>query len=117
MTKMPSTMICRPGDVILVPFMFTNMEAAKSRPAVVLSVPEYHVARPDAVMMPLTSKRSGLIGDAPVADWQAAGLLKPTYFKACVQTVDRAAMKSRLGSLSSEDLAVAYSTVRQIFGF
>jgi mRNA-degrading endonuclease toxin of MazEF toxin-antitoxin module len=113
---MPSTTTCKPGDVILVPFVFTSMQAAKSRPAVVLSVQEYHAARPDAVMMPLTSQASGLFGDAPVRDWSAAGLAKPTYFKACVQTIDRAAMKSRLGALSAADLATAYSTLRRIFG-
>jgi len=112
----PSTMICRPGDVVLVPFIFTNLQQAKSRPAVVLSVDAYNSTRPDVVMMPLTSQDSRIPGDAAVMDWHAAGLARPTYFKACVQTIDRAAMKSRLGVLSAADLETAYSSVRSICG-
>lgn len=110
-------MICSPGDVILVSFVFTNMRRAKSRPAVVLSVSDYNASRPDAVMMPLTSRQSRLPGDDRLVDWRAAGLVTPTYFKACVQTIERGTIKRRLGQLSAEDLNVAYRAVRRIFGF
>ena len=67
-------------------------------------------------MMPLTSQATGLFADAPLANWRAAGLLKPTYLKACIQTIDRSAMKSRLRTLAQPGLALAHATVKVILG-
>ena len=44
------------GDVVLVPFSFTNQTASKKRPAVVVSNRAYNSARPDLVVMPITSQ-------------------------------------------------------------
>jgi mRNA interferase MazF len=43
------------GDVVLVPFPFTSQTATKKRPAVVVSNRAYNAARPDAVVMAITS--------------------------------------------------------------
>ena len=42
------------GDVVLVPF--TSQAASKQRPAVVVSNRDYNVARPDVVVMAVTSQ-------------------------------------------------------------
>lgn len=44
------------GDVVLVPFPFTNQRASKKRPAVVVSNRVYNTARPDLVVMAITSQ-------------------------------------------------------------
>jgi len=44
------------GDIVLVPFPFTNQSQAKKRPAVVVSSTRYHEARPDIIIMALTVK-------------------------------------------------------------
>ena len=41
------------GDIVLVPFPFTNQAAFKKRPAVVVSNPTYNRARPDIVVIAL----------------------------------------------------------------
>ena len=46
---------CEFGDVILVPFPFTDQSATKKRPAVVVSSAAYHRARIDLIVMPITS--------------------------------------------------------------
>ena len=71
------------GDVVLVPFPFTNLSTTKQRPAVVVSSAAYAQARPDVVLMAITSQiRSPLAyADALLADWQAANLLKASLLK------------------------------------
>lgn len=41
------------GDVILVPFPFTDHSQSKQRPAVIVSSASYHAERPDRMTQPL----------------------------------------------------------------
>ncbi len=43
------------GDVLLVPFPFTDQQGSKQRPAVVVSSCAYNANRPDVLMMAITS--------------------------------------------------------------
>jgi mRNA interferase MazF len=43
---------CDVGDIVLVSFPFTNLQATKKRPAVVISNTAYQQARPDVIVMP-----------------------------------------------------------------
>jgi mRNA interferase MazF len=65
------------GDVLLVPFPFTDQSGAKKRPAVIVSRSGYHAGRRDLIIMAITSQvRQPLgFGEALVADWQVAGLI------------------------------------------
>jgi mRNA interferase MazF len=76
------------GDVILVPFLFTDQSGTKRRPAVVVSSTGYNARRRDMVIMAITSQvRQPLgFGEAMVADWQAAGLLKESVLKPVLTT-------------------------------
>lgn len=44
------------GEVVLVPFPFTNQAASKKRPAVVVSNRAYNDDKPDVVVMAITSQ-------------------------------------------------------------
>jgi mRNA interferase MazF len=44
------------GDIVLVPFPFTSQTASKKRPAAVVSNQAYNTARPDIVVMAITSQ-------------------------------------------------------------
>ena len=93
------------GDIVLVPFPFTNQAASKQRPAVVISAARYNEARPDVIVMAVTSQ---LLGDAraddvPVAGWAAAGLLKPSAIKPVIATLEQALIIRRLGALDDTD--------------
>ena len=47
---------CRFGDIILVPFPFTDQTTTKKRPAVVISAEAYNSGRPDLIIMAITSR-------------------------------------------------------------
>ena len=71
------------GDVVLVPFPFTDQSAVKKRPAVVISSDAYHRERPDLIIMAITGqvRAAQTVGETFVQDWQDAGLLKPSVIK------------------------------------
>lgn len=66
------------GDIVLVPFPFTDQSAAKKRPAVVISSEAYHQQRPDLIIMAVTSqvKSAQTVGDV------CAGLARRWVVKA-----------------------------------
>ena len=62
-------------DVVLVRYPFSDVSAAKVRPAAVVSA--RHVSH-DRFVVPLTSRISGLVaGEFVLADWAGAGLGDP----------------------------------------
>jgi mRNA interferase MazF len=107
---MPFTMPFNPGglgfgDIILVPFPFTDQSSSKKRPAVIISSTHYNTERPDFIIMAITSqiRAESSFGDAVVAGWEAAGLLKPSAIKPVIATIDQALVLGRLGRLEPED--------------
>jgi len=106
------------GDVVLVPFPFTDQSAAKKRPAVVISSEAYHQERPDLIIMAITSqvKPAQTVGEAMVQDWQGAGLLKPSVIKPVITTIERSLIILQLGKLKDDDRAVLRRTIDQILG-
>lgn len=106
------------GDVVLVPFPFTDQSGAKKRPAVIVSSAAYNQARRDAVIMAITSqlKPSGIFGEVMVQDWQAASLLKPSAIKPVIATVEQPLVLKRLGQLSSRDQNTLRKTIATIIG-
>jgi len=106
------------GDVVLVPFPFTNQAAAKQRPAVVVSGRAYNLARPDVVVMAVTSQFRATpgLGEVWLAAWQAAGLIKPSVIKPVIATLERTLIIRRLGALSADDTAALRLAIAEILG-
>jgi mRNA interferase MazF len=57
-----------------------------------------------------------MLGEAYVADWQAAGLLKPSAIKPVITTIEQALVIRRLGQLTTEDQQVLRSAIARIVG-
>ena len=106
------------GDVVLVPFPFTNQSAVKQRPAVVVSPRAYNLAKPDLVMMAITSqfRPTPTLGEVWLSEWQAAGLLKPSAVKPVFATLELGLVIRRLGALTAEDQDALRLAIGQILG-
>lgn len=106
------------GEIVLVPFPFTSQAASKRRPAVVVSSGAYNEARPDIIVMAVTSQlRPGRsLGEVWVGRWQAAGLLKPSAIKPVFATLEQTLVVRRLGTLDAEDQGALRNAIAEILG-
>ena len=106
------------GDVVLVPFPFTDQSGGKKRPAVIVSSSDYNANRRDLVIMAITSQvRSPLgFGEALVTDWQGAGLIKPSVLKPVFTTIAQGLVIRTMGKLSTADLRALREVVAQVIG-
>lgn len=91
------------GEIVVVDF--PGVTGTKAPPAVVLSSPAYHAVRPDVILGVITTQvgSSNTATDYILRDWNAAGLRKPSAFRAFVVTVPRSAITAHVGRLSKLD--------------
>ncbi len=90
------------GDIVLVRYPFTDLSTSKRRPAVILSTRSYTDRFDDVVLMPLTS-RAEAEWSLALSNWQAAGLLKPTWIKPIIGTLATRLIEKQLGKLAKPD--------------
>jgi mRNA interferase MazF len=104
------------GDVILVPFPFTDGSSSKKRPAIVISSDSYDRSKPDVILIAVTSQVNTYLqfGEALVNDWSAAGLLKPSVIKPVIATVEKNLVIRKLGKLEALDLEALENILQQI---
>ena len=118
MTTGASSTVFRRGDVLLVPFPFSDLSTTKTRPAVVVSSAEYHANAPDLLLAAPTSQLANATGpcDYVPAEWRGAGLRFPTALKPVLFTLDPARVLHRIGVLSSADLRQVGERLRLALG-
>ncbi|MDT4895866.1 MAG: mRNA interferase MazF [Acidobacteriota bacterium] len=106
------------GDVVLVPFPFTDQTGKKKRPAVVVSSAIYNAARFDLILMAITSqvRTAPVVGEVTVTDWQKAGLLKASVIKPVVTTIEKRLVLRLLGQLEQTDRVALQQVLGTILG-
>ena len=94
------------GNIILVPFPFSDQSAIKKRPAIVISSDDYNESSPDIIIMAITSRteQAIYIGECFIENWQDAGLLRPSTTKPAISTIEKSLILKKLGRLSPSDL-------------
>jgi mRNA interferase MazF len=98
-------------ETILVHYPFSDLSAAKVRPAVIIHAP--HVSQ-DCLIVPLTSRLAGLLpGEFALAEWSAAGLNVPSAIKRGLYTVHERLVIKRLGSLEPQDARQLERSLRE----
>ena len=118
MTRGRSTTVPARGDVILVPFPFAELTAAKARPAVVVSGGEFFQAEGKIIVAAITSnlKAHGGPTNLHLAGWRACGLLKPSVVTSWLATLSPDLVLIRIGALNREQLRAVESRLRATLG-
>ena len=103
--------------VVRVPFPFTDRDATKHRPALVLSdAATFNAPAGHSVMAMITSAdHSPWPLDCPLADLVAAGLPAPSKVRFKLFTLDHRLVRGRLGRLSSADAGTVRAGLAALF--
>ena len=93
-------------DVVVVRFPFTDRQASKRRPALVLSSASFNTAALHSVLAMITSaEQSAWPGDVAITDLVAAGLPANCLLRLKLFTLDHRLIVRRVGSLAAKDRA------------
>jgi len=95
---------CKAGDVVLLPFPFTDLTTTKQRPAVVLSTETFNARQQDVLVLAVTSQIPPTLAPEEyrlsLEEQQAAGLPKPSIVKCGkLLTIDQRLIRKGLGRL------------------
>jgi mRNA interferase MazF len=102
------------NEVLLVRYPFSDLTAAKIRPALVVGAPH---PSDDYLIVPLTSRTDRLgAGEFVLTDWQSAGLNLPSSVKRGLYTVHGSLVLKSVGHLSPRDAQQAERSLRQWLG-
>ena len=103
-------------DVVRVPFPFTDRQAEKNRPALVISEGAvFNRAAGHSVMAMITSVvHAPWPLDVPISDLKAAGLPAPSLVRFKLFTLDHRLARGKLGRLTEKDQANATKVIRRL---
>jgi len=110
-------MICRPFDIVVVPFPFTDKSAVKKRPALVLSTEEFNRQGHSVLAMITTKNHAPWPGDCPIKDFQEAGLALLCIIRPKLFTLDNRLILRKTGALGSKDAGRARELLRSVLAF
>jgi mRNA interferase MazF len=117
---MPFTIPYKRGDIVLVPFPFTDLTNTKQRPALVVSSDILNGQRDDVLVAGITSQvPASLASDEfniPLTDLSACGLPKASMVRLSkLVTLHRRLIIKRIGTLPSASVEQALAQLRQLF--
>lgn len=109
-------MICRPFDVVVVPFPFTDAASAKRRPALVVSRHEpFNAGSGCCVLAMITSEKNPPWPlDAPIKDLSSAGLEAASKVRMKLFTLDTRLILRKAGRLSPRDGKAVASALKRL---
>ena len=100
------------GDILLLSFPFTDVTAAKRRPALALM----DTGDEDIVVVRVTSQPPQTSFDIELLDWKKAGLLFPSVARIHkVATLEKQLVERKLGKLTRRDWNNVRVIIRQLW--
>jgi mRNA interferase MazF len=108
-------LLCDKDDIVIVPFPFTDLARAKTRPALVLSTISANQACGQTILaMITTAKNSQWPTDMPLTDLAVCGLTTPSVVRFKLFTLDNRLISRRIGRLGDKDSRTAHRGLRGI---
>ena len=105
------------GDVVKVPFPYTDRATRRSRPALVVSTARLEDLHGLLWVVMITSAENrGWPGDVPVSNLKMAGLPSPSLIRSAKIATIEAADASKLGRVSAEQLGLVTEELRRGIG-
>ncbi|HLF76529.1 MAG TPA: type II toxin-antitoxin system PemK/MazF family toxin [Dehalococcoidia bacterium] len=104
------------GDVVLVPFPFTDLSEIRVRPAVVVSSEQFNQTSSDVTVAMITSQPRLGPTDWGLRDWVDAGLRVPSWVRSRLITLDQALIRFSPGSLTPRDVDAVKQRLRLALG-
>ena len=103
-------------SVVVVPFPFTDQNASKRRPALVLSSTLFNNAVQHSVLAMITSaKNSNWLLDVAISNLQNAGLTSESIVRMKLFTLDNRLIIRQAGSLAEADQQAVSKAFNQLF--
>lgn len=107
------------GDIVLVPFPYSDLRGMKRRPACVVSADAYQ-SGPDVIVAMVTSqtgrRQAPGLGDVVLTGWRTAGLRAPSTVRAGrLLVIEQRLLGATLGTLSEHDLGAVEQALASVF--
>lgn len=102
-----------PGEIVLIPFPFSDLTGTKKRPALVLAeIGE----KQEIICVMLTSIQTGSEYEHSISCWEDAGLLKPTCAKIHrIFTISCYMVHKKIGKLDQKEYVEILQKVLNLF--
>lgn len=112
---------CKPGDVVLLPFPFTDLSTVKQRPAVIISSESFNSRQHDVMVLAVTSHLPPTLSPEDYRlsreDQHMADLPKPSIVKCGkLLTIDQRLIRKVLGHLPQATLQHLRQHVLMVLG-
>lgn len=116
---MQPTIHYKPGDVILIPFPFTDFSTLKQRPALVISSSTFNESQSDIIVAAITSHIIAPLRNGefliPEHEKDKSGLLGKSIIKlGKIVTIDKRLVRKSLGNLSNKTTKTIVSEIHKI---
>ncbi len=107
----------RPGDIVVVPFPYSDQFAEKRRPALVVSNRGVAAEGFVWVVMVTSAKNPTMRHDLAIADLKRTGLSAPSVVRPIkIACIEPSRILRRAGRLAAKDLAAVIETVVRFLG-
>ena len=110
-------MIFKAFDVVAVPFPFTDRDATKRRPALVISNEKFNQQHNQIVLAMITTATDNIWpSDVTLTNWQKAGLKLACQLRLKLFTLDQNLILKAIGHLSPKDIKSVQAVLTEYIG-
>ncbi len=106
------------GDILLLPFPFTDLSSSKKRPALVLSTILSKKLPAIYIVAMITSQigSENILGDIQPLSWKEAGLLHESKIRlGKLVSVEKSIIDKKLGQLTAKDILLVKKEFKKTF--